>query len=210
LATLYNLEQLDENELSGDELDEIKGPDGDVNYHSHPRFKNGEFTLDHSTFDELIAPRRKADIESEPEAPAPIMSHPRRASQSIDHSRKGSTSKASAAPQVEMFDSEGELTEEEDAVDAESTSVAQRKGSRSRSDPASVGAPGEEDDVEMANAEEDEPALSPAASVATRSGRGRAAAAASASSAPAPKKRGGRQGGRTTTTTTTRRDRKKK
>ncbi|KAG8910395.1 hypothetical protein FRC01_006353, partial [Tulasnella sp. 417] len=108
LRTLYSLDALEELEdQEEDPLHEEEEPPKDsVNYHTHPHFKT-EFQLPQTQqFEEIISPRRAA-TESTPASPEPPTP-----STTAQHARKPSNS--TSTPAKAMFDSEGELTEEED------------------------------------------------------------------------------------------------
>ncbi|KAG8914895.1 hypothetical protein FRC01_003874 [Tulasnella sp. 417] len=153
LRTLYDLGALEELEdQEEDPLHEEEEPPKDsVNYHRHPHFRT-EFQLPQTQqFEEIIAPRRAA-TESTPASPEPPTPS------TAQHARKPSNS--TSTPAKAMFDSEGELTEEEDEG-------RERKRSRSvKTDSITAGTTGEggadeDGDVDMTAGTEEEVAASP-------------------------------------------------
>ncbi|KAG8900708.1 hypothetical protein FRB99_005801 [Tulasnella sp. 403] len=192
LATLYNLEALEDLELSGEELDETEAPPPTVNYHSHKCFEK-EYELPHQQFYPLIVARASEQPRGHQRADSDVgsvLEGLRRSSGDFTHHRKGSASTSvmspskatpapastSAAMDIGGFDSEGELTEEEDggatgdgASTATGTGGTTGKGKRRRSrsvrTPRSEAAgssvaaagdkPTENEDVEMATGDEE-------------------------------------------------------
>ncbi|KAG9017590.1 hypothetical protein FRB90_000632 [Tulasnella sp. 427] len=204
LKTFYNLEALEELEDQEEDSlnEETEPPKNSINYQTHPHFKK-EYTLPQTQqFEELIVPRRAATEPSSP-SPEPPIATPSTAAQ---HARKPSNS--TSTPAKAMFDSEGELTEEEE-------DGRERKRSRSvKTDSITAGTTGdgaadEDGDVDMAAGTEEEVAASPAASTvaATRS-RARTASTAAPKEAPKATKRASRSTKGATRTTSTRATRK--
>ncbi|KAG8860916.1 hypothetical protein FRB96_003651 [Tulasnella sp. 330] len=138
LDSLYNLEYLDDLDRSDDELEEKETPPPSTNYNCHPRFRSPfELPADDSFIASLIADRRIKPLNEPSPSPPPstedsqatspgpeTRTSPIASSIKRQHGRNSSAASnaANTATNLGAFDSDGDLTEEDDGDNKTSTS----------------------------------------------------------------------------------------